>query len=298
MRSARRPTILTLAILCGAVLAACESEETDPRPAVVVSIAPQAGLVERIAGDRIRIVTLVAPGESPATYQPTDRQVSAVLGAKAYFRIGVPFENGPWLEAIAGHGQPLRAVDMRQGVTLRAFGCDEEHDHEHEGHETEGLDPHIWLAPRALAIQAETIARVLVDIDPSHADEYAAALAELRIDLERLDDEIREILAPYRGRRVYVFHPSWGYFCDAYGLEQVAIEIEGKEPSESELTAILARAKADRILAIHVQPQITASVVEALARALGVEVRTIDPLARDVLGNLKAVAETLARGWE
>lgn len=106
------------------------------------------------------------------------------------------------------------------------------------------------------------------------------------------------MLEPHRGKRVYVFHPAWGYFCDAYGLEQVAIEIEGKEPSESELTEIIARAKSDGVRAIHVQPQIKGKSVEALASALKLDVRTLDPLARDVLANLESVAETIARGFE
>jgi zinc transport system substrate-binding protein len=306
-------------LLLGALafLTACGNGSDDDRVAVAVSVLPQANLVERIAGDRVRVVVLVEPGQSPATYQPTDRQVSEVAGAEVYFRIGVPFENGRWLEALTRGGARTRVVDLREGLTLREMerhahhgeehGHDEhggeEEGHEDDGHDEhgheahEGSDPHVWLEPSRLRVMAATIARALEEIDPEGAATYRERLAELDAELVALEAEIREALEPYRGRRVYVFHPAWGYFCDAFGLKQVAVEIEGKEPSESEITELLRSAREDGIRAIYVQPQIAGTAVQAVARALDVEVRTLDPLAPDVLANLRSVARSLADGW-
>jgi zinc transport system substrate-binding protein len=284
---------MPILVLIPALLAgACSERKPDDRLAVAVSILPQTDLIARIGGEHVRVVTLVMPGESPATYQPSDRQVSEVLGAKVYFRLGVPFENGKWLTQIGEYDTSVRVVDMREGITLRRF----EDDHEEDGHDHGGADPHSWLGPENLKIQAATIARVLAEVDPENGASYRAGLARFIADVEATGARIARILAPCRGRRIYVFHPSWGYFCDAYGLEQVAIEVSGKEPSEAEITAFVASARADGVRRIFVQQQISGAVIAPLAKAIGAEVVTIDPLAPDVLANLIAVAEAMAGG--
>jgi zinc transport system substrate-binding protein len=272
-------------------VAGCRGRQDDAsRPRVVTSILPHAYLVERIAGERFEVSTLVRPGESPATYQPSDAQVSEILGARVLFRTGVPFENGKWFESIAGHGP--RVVDLRGGLELRHLeACDHDHDHDHG---EEGADPHIWLAPDLLKVQAETVAATLSELAPDHAADFEANLRALHEDLDRLDADLAELLAPVRGRRMYVYHPSWGYLCDAYGLEQVPIEIEGKEPSDAELTEFQERARADRVRVVFVQPQIAGQSARAAARAVGAEVAELDPLAKDVIANLRAAARAIA----
>jgi len=279
-------------ILIAVLLAGCGAGEDDRRTTVAVSVVPQAWLVREIGGPDVRVVTLVGPGESPASYQPSDRQVSDVMRAKVYFRIGVAFENGKWLGAIE-RSDAIRIVDLRRGLTLRAMA---EHDHGGHGPDCEhgGLDPHIWLAPGPLSTMADTVAETLADLDPDRADVYLSNRDRLKEEIERADARIREILAPVRGRRLYVFHPAWGYFCDAYGLEQTPIELEGKEPSDAELTELVRRAGEDGVRVIFVQPQITGRSAEAVAKAVGAEVRTLDPLAPDVLGNLEAAARAIA----
>ena len=60
---------------------------------VAVSVAPQAWLVERIGGPLVEIVTAVAPGESPHSFDPTPRHVAQLSAAHIYFTVGVPVEN-------------------------------------------------------------------------------------------------------------------------------------------------------------------------------------------------------------
>ena len=167
-------------------------------------------------------------------------------------------------------------------------GHDAAHDHSHGG-----SDPHIWLSPRLVQVQARTIADALKQADPAGAAVYEANLQQFIADLEALDAELRQALAPVRGKTLMVFHPSWGYFADAYGLEQHAIELEGKEPSARQLTRIIARAKAEDVRVIFVQPQFSQSSAEAVAGAIDGAVVPIDPLARDYMANLRRVARTI-----
>jgi len=302
-------------LLMGIAAAGCAgSERPVPDNLVVVSIQPQAWLVERVAGETVEVATLLSPGDSPATYQPTDTQISRVLQAAAYFRIGVPFEEGEWFRAIAS-SRRIRIIDTREGITLRPIETGHSHEHEAESgqaheHEAEsehsgeagtdhvhsagGLDPHIWLSPRLLAIQARTVARALGEIFPEHQETFTANLAALETALDSLDRELAALLAPVRGRTIFLFHPSWGYFADDYGLHQMPIEIEGKEPSDAELTAFQQLARSEGIRVIFIQPQITSHTADILAAALDAEVRLLDPLARDVMLNLRSTAELLA----
>jgi zinc transport system substrate-binding protein len=261
---------------------------------VATSIPPHAWLIERIGGERVTVHTVLRPGESPTTHQPSDAQVSRVLEARAYLRCGVPFENGSWFRALAGE---LEVVDLRAGVPVRRMFHSHAADAAGAPSGQSSVDPHIWLSPTRLEIQARTIADTLQQIDPDRAAEYAAALDRVLADFDQLDVRIADVLAPYRGRTFVVFHPSWGYFADDYGLHQLAIEIEGKEPTDAELTGIQRRARDLGVTAIFVQPQISGRSAQAVAGTLGARLETLDPLAPDVIANLRHAADAIAGGF-
>ncbi|MCK4872681.1 MAG: zinc ABC transporter substrate-binding protein [Phycisphaerales bacterium] len=267
---------------------------------IAVSVLPQAFLVEQVGRVHVRVITLVQPGESPATYQPSDSQVSLVMKAAAYFRIGVPFENGAWFHAIE-RSRALTIIDTREGIELRTMHADHSHhgSDEHHGHAVGGgADPHIWLSPRLLKIQAGTVARTLAELDPQHADDYAQNLADLERLLDEADQAVRATLEPMRGKAIFVFHPAWGYFTDEYGLRQIAVEIEGKEPTDRELTILQQRAKAEGVKVIFVQAQIPSRMADAIAEAIGGRTDVLDPLALDVPANLKHIAERMAASMD
>jgi zinc transport system substrate-binding protein len=274
---------------------------------ITVSIPPQAYLVERVAGSEVRVLTLVQGGESPATYQPSDRQVSEVMRSRVYFRIGLPFEQGRWLDAIQSSGSGMQIVDLREGAVLRHFGegpspCEGGHGaaecaHGHD-HGPGTVDPHIWLSPANLKILAGTVARTLGELYPDLSARFQNNLQALIRDIDQVHEEVREVLSSHAGSRIYIYHPAWGYFCDTYGLEQVAIEFEGKEPAEEELTRIQEQMRSDRAKVIFVQPQIEGKSVMPVARAVGAEVKILDPLARDVVENLRLAAKAVADSYQ
>ncbi|MGF1581476.1 MAG: metal ABC transporter solute-binding protein, Zn/Mn family [Gemmataceae bacterium] len=288
----------------------CGTSENSGKPRVVVSILPQKWLVEQIVGDHVEVITLVKSGDSPATYQPSESQVSSVMGAKAYFRIGVPFENGGWFKSIE-EAKQLTIVDCRKGITLRVM---EGHHHDEEKEatnlETEdqddsicaccqnGEDPHIWLTPKLLTIQAETMTKTLKEIDPPNADTFQKNFEDLKKRLEKLDAELHEKLEPMLGKPFFVFHPAWGYFAHEYGMAQFAIERAGKDPSDSELTELQEDAKWHGVKVIFVQPQITGSGADAVARAINGRTVELDPLSPEVEKNLRRVADEMLQIYQ
>jgi zinc transport system substrate-binding protein len=251
-----------------------------------VSILPQAYFVERVGGSNVEVEVLVGPGQSPATFELTPQQMAKLTQADAYFRIGLPFEK-QLVGKIQTALSDLRVVDTRQGIQLRTM--------ENE-HHNNGSDPHIWLDPKLAKVQAATVCKELCLLDSTNATEYEENLKAFKADLDEVDAKITQALESLKGRKFYVFHPSYGYFGDAYGLTQVAVEIEGKEPGARQLAELIDQAKEDSVKVIFVQPQFSARSAEAVAEAIKGVVVPIDPLARDYLKNLEDIAEKIMRG--
>lgn len=284
-------------LLCAAGAAWAHAETSEPkRIPAFVSILPQKYFVERVGGDRVDVSVLVGPGRSPATYEPTPRQMSDLAAAHVFFRIGVPFEKS-LMPKIRSLQDDLVIVDLRKGIELRRLRSEHDHgDHEAEGdhsHESGAPDPHIWLDPVLVKTQAETIRNALSRIDPAHAEIYEKNLKAFQADLDRINARIAEVLAPLKGKTVFVFHPAYGYFTDRYGLKQKAVETGGKEPSAKQLANLIDEAKRSNVKVIFVQPQFDQQNAKTIAKAIGGAVVSLDPLASDYLENLRGMASKI-----
>jgi zinc transport system substrate-binding protein len=298
-----RPSALLLFLLillppslcCSPPEAADSGDETRLR--VFVSIPPQKFFVQRIAGELVSVDVLLPPGQSPATYEPTPRQVSRLSESTLYFRIGVPFEDR-LMKKITDTMPGLSVVDTRQGIELRRMAGAHDHDqgnlHGDHVHRPGTPDPHTWLSPRLAMVQALTIHDALAQVLPASTAELRDGLDRLTVDLQRIDRRLAETLEPLRGRSIYVFHPAYGYLTDAYGLNQVAVEIEGKEPSARLLAELITSARRDGVKAIFHQPQFSRRSVETLAREIGGTAVALDPLAEDYLANLEQMAAVIS----
>mgnify|MGYP006283471343 CR=1 FL=1 len=277
------------------------------QPIVFVSIPPQRTFVRQIAGERAEVHVMVEPGRSPATYEPSPKQMAALGSAHLYLRIGVPFEDA-WMERIRRNAPRMRVVDTLEGIHLRTMEAhhhdhhEDEDAHEHDHAEAEAdsgrKDPHVWLDPDLVKAQARTIAEALKAVDPYNAHQYENNLSKFLQRLDDLDAYIEQRLANLEDRTFMVFHPSWGYFAAAYDLEQFAVEVEGKEPGGKALAEIIDRARAEGIDTIFVQPQFSRAAAKTIADAVGAAVATLDPLAEDYFENLRNVADTLARSQQ
>ncbi len=296
----KRKMVLALAALALALVYGKGSGDDDPgRKSYFVSVLPQAYLLERIGGDRIDVQVMVLPGKSPATYEPTPRQVMELGGAEIFFTLGVPFENN-FLPAIKGTLPNLKLVDASEGIERRHLeGHHHEGEEEHEAEEEEGgLDPHVWMSPVLAKTIARNMASALADSDPEGSVLYEKNLAALERDLDVLDGELAEILAPLKGETLFVYHPSFGYLTDRYGLEQEAIEAGGKEPTPADLERIIDEAHGDGVRIILVQPEFSRASADAVARAIGGAVVPVEPLNRDYINNLKDLAHKIKEGLQ
>ncbi len=265
----------------------------DERLQVAVSIIPQKILVERIGGRHVEVHLMVQPGHNPATYEPTPRQMTSLAMVDFYFRIGVPFEQ-VWMGRILDTYPELSILDARDGIKLlQMLEADGGHGHKHEGGE---LDPHIWLSPPRIRIMALRLRDRLIQLDPTRQDEYVKNHAQLDVSLGQLDADIRQILSGLAPRIFMVYHPSWGYFADSYGLQQIPIESAGKEPGAQALAHLLDAARKGAVGTIFVQKQFSQTQARSVAEAIGARVVVIDSLAEDFPENLRGVAQAMAQG--
>lgn len=258
---------------------------------VFVSVLPQKMMVERIGGEQVQVSAMVQPGHSPATYAPTLRQVAALAQADLYVRIGVPFEDA-WMARIRATNSDMPVLDARNGIALRETDAHEENGATHR--QDEAHDPHIWTSPLLVKIMGRNLRDKLTELAPGHRDLFADNYAAFAWELDVLDREIRALLAHLQTRRFMVFHPSWGYFADAYGLTQVPIEKEGKEPGARALAVLIEQARSEAVKIVFVQPQFNAKFAEQIAQAIGGRVEVVDPLATDYANNLRRVARLIA----
>jgi zinc transport system substrate-binding protein len=300
-----------LPLLLALFVAACGTAPArgphDDRISVAVSVPPQAYFVEKIGGDRVRVEVMIPPGSSHVDYSPSPRQVAALSGARIYVKVGHPaFEVethyiDPFLARGSTSRSGIQVVNMSEGMDLIAGeGAEGWHERgDAEDHEHESGDPHVWVAPDTVRVAARNIAAALQTADPAHAAEYAANLRAFEAEIDALDREIRDRLGPGGGgeRKFMVYHPSWGYFAREYGLEQIAIEAEGKEPSAQRLIQLIDRGRRERVKVIFVQGGFPRKSAQVIADAVGGQVLTADPQERDWADNLRRVAAELAEAY-
>jgi zinc transport system substrate-binding protein len=293
------------------------TEISKDKPVISVSVLPQKYFVQRIAGDNVEVHVMIPPGHSPASYSPTPQQMTKLSRSKLYFRIGhIPFET-TWMENIASNAKHMKIVDTSAGVQLittvenskHEQDYDQKHDKEHaqahehghaEGHEHHhsGIDPHIWLSVAAVKIQAQHILKAIALMDPDNKATYQDNYNTFMDDINRLDREIKELVAGAKTKKFMVFHPAWSYFSRDYGFEQLPIEIEGKTPTPSDLKRIVDIANKENLRVIFVQEQFDTASARAVAEEIGGQVVTMDPLAPDWLDNMKKIAISITRNGE
>lgn len=289
---------------------------------VFVSVLPQRYFVQQIGKELVHVEVMVQPGASPATYEPKSRQMARISGAQIYFAIGVPFER-VWLPRISASNQEMVLVHTDQGIEKLIMSSHHHHDapadsHDHgadtkhdDGHEetaqhhdhkkghahgeehaaTQEKDPHIWLSPPLVKKQALTMLKALQHIDPARSKVYETNYRQFVSRIDALDHKLKLTFGGNKGLQFMVFHPSWGYFAESYGLRQIPIEIEGKDPKPAQLKALIEHAREEGIRVIFAQPQFSSKSATLIAKAIGGQVVFADPLAADWMANLLEVAD-------
>ncbi len=273
---------LAFLLICGALAATavaptgCSTAERPDARTMFVTIAPLRTLVETIVGDDFRVEVLVPDGASPETFEPTPRQFIALNEARKVFSVGLlDFETA--LTARLADTSAL--VHLARGIETIAGSCSHAHPTHRHAH---GVDPHVWTSPRELGIMASNAYEAIRRTFP-----------ELKRRIEELDAETADRIARSGLRSFIVYHPALTYYARAYGLEQLAIESEGKEPSARRLTELIRRARTEGVRRIFYQRQYPVTVVATVAEDIGATPVEFDPLREDPIANIRTITDLL-----
>jgi zinc transport system substrate-binding protein len=281
------------------VLHGCTRDAGPRKLQVVASIEPLAWFVDRIGGSKVFVSVMVPPGGNPHSYEPTPKQMVRLGEAALFVKAGsgVEFELD-WMQRFLDLNRSLVVCDASAGVRLipmKQADIDAESAHDGGQHAHGRDDPHYWLSPQNGRLIASNVERALAAADPQNSAYYASNLRALDGELQSLDRDIRSRLSPLKNRRFLVFHPAWGYYAKAYGLQQVAAEEEGKTLTPVQMTRVIGTARSNGIRVVFVSPQFSTIQAEAIARDIGGTTSMIDPLSRDYRQNLLKATEVFVR---
>ena len=248
---------------------------------VMVTVLPQVEFVNAVGGGRVDVTAMVPPGANPHTYEVTPAQMAKLSAAKIYFKVGSPIEfELTWLDKLTAQNEGMTVVDCNEGIELIQSADPDE----------PGIDPHTWTSPQNVKIMVNNICAGLVQMDPVNKNYYEGNRDIYLQKLGALDVDIKSSLAGTENRAFIVYHPAWGYFAREYGLQQLGIEKEGKEPQAAYMARLIKEARDKNISVIFVSPQFDTRSAEAIAREIGGNVVSIDPEGRDYIDNMRKVA--------
>ena len=270
-------------------LSACKpSAQSEQKPTITVTLEPLRYFTEAIAGDQYQVVSMVPKGSSPETYDPTPQQLVALNKSQAYFRIGhIGFEQ-TWMDRLASNSPQLKFYDTSEGIDLIRTSGHQHGDHYHAG----GVEPHVWNSANNAIILAENIYKALCELDASHQSYYKERLDSLKQTIQQTDQTIRKLLQK-ADRTFLIYHPAMSYFARDYGLKQVSIEEEGKEPSPAQLKTLIETCRKENIHVIFVQQEFDIRNARLIADELGVTIIPINPLSYDWPTEMINVAKAL-----
>lgn len=273
-------------IICALSIVGCTTKSDSDKKTIFVTITPMQSIIEEITAGDFDIEVIVPKGASPETFEPTPKQVTSFSDAELIFSTGlIDFEQS-LIERI---GDDAEVVNLSNGIELIAGSCSHgNHKHKH------GVDPHIWTSPRALRTMVTNAHKAVMAHYPDSV-KYTEATGRLLERINRLDNYCATRIKAEGVEAMMIYHPAYTYYARDYGIEQIAIEHDGKEPSLRQTTALIEKAKEHGVKAILRQPQYSEDKVRAIANDAGAEIITTDPLAEDILGEIERVTEIICR---
>lgn len=281
-------------LLAGAtlLLTACGGQSRRPsveKPLLTVTIEPLRYFVEAVGGTCFDVTTIVPEGTSPETYDPTPQQLVDLAQSKAYLQVGyIGFEQN-WIGRLKENYPDIPFFNLSSGIELIR-----EKDREHQGHvHAGGVEPHVWNSARNAEIMTDNICAVLSSLDQAHSGIFMHRADSLKQLIRETDREIRRLLQ--QGDRSFlIYHPALSYFARDYGLTQICIEENGKEPSPAQLQQLIRRCRDEQVRVIFVQQEFDERNARLIATELGVRLIPIHPLSYRWQEEMLKVAQALA----
>lgn len=276
---------LATLLIFASLLGGCNTTtEVNDKKTIFVTITPLRSIVDEVTGGDYNVEVLVPKGASPESFEPTAKQLMALNDAEQIFSTGlINFEQS----LIGSVRESNRIVNLSSGIELLAGTCS--HCGHHHAH---GIDPHIWTSPRALKRMVENIDNAMQKIAPDSV-KYSDNADELLRKLGALDSLCASMVYANNIDAIMIYHPAFTYYAKDYGIEQIAVEQDGKEPSPKQLASLVEKAREHNISKILIQPQYGKDKLRALASECGADIVEVDPLSENIVAEIERVTNII-----
>ncbi|WP_066499739.1 metal ABC transporter solute-binding protein, Zn/Mn family [Abyssisolibacter fermentans] len=290
--------LVTLVVML--LTSSCSNESNDHNRSdvkVAVSIIPQSTFVKAVGGDYVDVITMIRPGNSPANYQPTPREIKKLSDADIYFSIGVPTESANIIPKLYSLNKNINLVSLQETVDkiylpIIATDYDNYDEVEHSQNKEGQRDPHIWMSPKRVIVMIEEIKSKLCEIDPEHKSTYISNAESYINSLKTLDRELTNVTKELSQKTFIIYHPSLGYFAKDYGLKMITIEQNGKDATAQKLQDVIDFANERNIKVIFYQAEFDKQQAQTIAAEINGTTVEIKPLASNYIENMKKIVET------
>ena len=265
-----------LILLIMLFLVSCNSGNySGKKDVITVSVSPFSYFAKAISGSDYDINVMVPASADPHIYEPVPGQIAALGSSVAYISDGYLGFEMTWLDRFYETNKTMKRLSLGDKIDPLISG------HHHQGDHVEGADPHYWISPKCAMIMAPSVRELLCELNPLQKHKYEANYQRLVIKIQELDKKARELFSGVQNRSFMIYHPNLGYLARDYGLEEIPVEYEGKEPPPSRMKELIDRARKDRLKTVFVQREYDTKNAKAIAGEIGGEIRIIDPLSED-----------------
>lgn len=285
------------------------SSEEDSELKIFTTVYPLQYFAEQIAGEEATVESILPPGSDPHTYEPTTKEMIAIAEADLFVYNGAGLEAYAQKIADSVESENVRILEASEGIDLRehvhageeedhadeenqaheeGHAHEEDHAHEgeqadegdhdeqesgHEGHHHGDQDPHVWLDPTLAAQLAENIKDQLVEINPNKEEIYQKNFEDLQTRLQGLDQQFHDEVENLSKNEIIVSHAAYGYWEQAYGIEQIAVSglSPTSEPSQKELENIIEVANEHELNHVLFEQNVTPKIAEVVRKEMNAE---------------------------
>ncbi len=270
----------TFLLLASIFFSACGHSGSERQEKIItVSIAPFRYFIEAIGGSDFRVNVMVPAGSNPHIYEPAPGQIFNLSKSSGYVSDGFLGFEITWLDRFYDMNRTMKKLSLGNNILPLATA------HHHDGAHEEGADPHYWVSPKCAMTMALSVKDFLCGLNPGGREKYEAGYASFLARIEELDKKAEVLFSSSKRKTFMIFHPNLGYLARDYGLTEISVESEGKEPTPSRMKQLIDKARAENIKTIFVQREYDTKSAREIALEIGARVRLIDPLAEDWLSS-------------
>ncbi|SEA17083.1 zinc transport system substrate-binding protein [Thalassobacillus cyri] len=291
--------LLFIFILTAVSLAACGNDDSssskkENQPLTIyTTVYPLMDFTEKIGGEHVEADTILPPGADSHTFEPDTKQMIDVAEADGFLYSSKEFESYAGKISAAVEAEDVKILEAAEGINLESHvhqqdegAHEDEKDHKEDGHDDEeeghdstdshehgDHDPHVWLDPVRSIQLAENITDFLIDLKPQEKETFEANFENLKKELQALDTAFHEELETLPQNKIIVSHAAYGYWEQAYGLEQIAVSglSPTEEPSQKQLEQIIETAEANDLKYVLFEQNVTPKIAEVVQKEINGE---------------------------